>query len=280
MQEAYTMALKRLDQMTLAEAEQRMAQTDLAFFPQGPTEGHGLHMPLGCDYYVATAAAMLLAERSGGICLPPLPYNYAGGTASFAGTIQVPPTVQAEMTKAVVRELWHKGFRRIILTSIHGPNTWVVGATMRELYEYEHIPTLLVNPYTTVDDAAWAARIPNYDGAFKEACMSYAAMKVMGMEALIPDPTALRDENPSIEAGTTRPEVVEQVGAYGVIGAHYTHHLQHQPPRAGLSVELGMEMLEEAVQKLLPAAEALGAYVAHLEEQGMLAERDAKRAKA
>ena len=62
------MPLKRLDQMTLAEAQERIAQTDIAFFPQGPTEGHGLHMPLGCDCYVATAAAMLLAERTGGIC--------------------------------------------------------------------------------------------------------------------------------------------------------------------------------------------------------------------
>ena len=267
---------KRLDQMTLAQAEERMAQTDLAFFPQGPTEGHGRHMPLGCDYYVATAAAMLLAERTGGICLPPLPFNYAGGTAAFAGTIQVPPSVQAEMTKAVVRELWHKGFRRIILTSIHGPNTWIVGAALRELYEYEHIPTLLVNPYTTVDDAAWAARLPNYDGAFKEACMSYAAMKIMGMEEMIPETAGLRDEYPSAEAGTTRPEVVERVGAFGVIGAHYTHHLQHQPPRAGLSVDLGMEMIEEAVAKLLPAAEALGEYVDHLEAQGLLAPRDVR----
>jgi len=41
-----------------------------------------------------------------------------------------------------------------------------------------------------------------------------------------------------------------------------------------------MEMIEQAVEKLLPAAVALGAYVDYLEGQGLLAERDQRRARA
>ncbi len=262
--------LKRLDQMTKTEAEALMAQSDIAYLPLGPTEGHGSHMPMGCDWYVATAAAMMLAERTGGIAMPPVTYNWPGGTCGFKPTIAIPTTLQMELVKALVRELWHRGFRRIFCVSIHCPNTAGVGEALRELWEFDNIPSLMLDPYARIDMEKWAQRISNFDGAFKEACMSYAAMKVLGWEEFIPDLTELEDEYADA-LGRDLPDAVKRITEYGMVGYHYTDDLQHQPPRKGLSVELGMEMLEEAVASLEDAAEDMAEYLKYLEKIGKLA---------
>jgi len=72
-----------LDEMNWREAVERLKRCDAAFLPTGTIEGHG-PIPLGCDSYIATAIAKLMAEKTGGIALPPLMYNFAGATASFS----------------------------------------------------------------------------------------------------------------------------------------------------------------------------------------------------
>lgn len=52
-----------LDEMNWHEASEAIERGAPIFLPIGPIEGHGTHVPLGCDYYVATAVAKLMAER-------------------------------------------------------------------------------------------------------------------------------------------------------------------------------------------------------------------------
>jgi len=47
---------------------------------------------------------------------------------------------------------------------------------------------------------------------------------------------------------------------------HYTHKLQHIPQRANIDVELGIQVLNDVAERLLPAVQALGEYVKWLEE--------------
>lgn len=52
---------------------------------------------------------------------------------------------------------------------------------------------------------------------------------------------------------------------YGMVGSHYTHELQHIPPRAGIDVELGVQALHEAAERMLPVVESSRAYVKWLD---------------
>jgi len=175
-----------------------------------------------------------------------------------------------ELTRAMVRELWNTGFRRIFCVSVHGPNGCSIGEALRELWQWERIPAMMLNPYHRVDMDKWAARIPNFDDAFKEACMSYGAMKLLGWEDLIPDSTALEDLY-AAEQGRDMPEVVARALSFGRVGYHYTDDLQHQPPRSGLGADIGIEMIEEAVTNLEGAMDAMADYLEYLEQTGHLA---------
>jgi hypothetical protein len=230
-----------LDEMTWREAKERLSQCDAAFIPTGPIEGHGPHVPLGCDYYVASAVAKLLAEKSGGVALPPLPYNFSGGTSAFPGTVSIPIRTQVQVLMDIARALWRQGVKRIFIVSIHGPNSMIVGTAVRTLFEEENIPAMFLNAWAHAGEKA-RQRLPHAEGD------------------AIPDVAALND----VPAGKL-PEPLRKLQRFGSVGFHYSDEMQHIPPRAGIDPDVGVELLDETAEALLPAVEHLGEYLEHLE---------------
>ena len=258
------MAKVFLDEMTWREAKEAIERDAPAFLPTGPVEGHGPHVPLGCDYYVATAFSVTMAQKCGGVVLPPLTYNYTGATRAFKGTVSVPLDVQVEMLKAIIRSLWRQGFRCILVPSIHGPNGIPIGTALLTLFEEENIPALYMNPFENVDDQKLSRTVPNYDSRYKEAMLAYASAKILGKEHVIPDLAELKDEQ--VPEGRELPESWRRAHRFGMVGYDYTHEFQHIPPRAGIDVELGMQVLQETAEKMLPVVDALREYAAWLEQ--------------
>lgn len=253
-----------LDEMTWREAYERLRETDIAFLPTGTIEGHG-PIPLGCDSYIATAVAMLMAEESGGIALPPLMYNFTGATTSFPGSVSVSFESQVAILKDIVRSLWRQGFRRIFILSVHGPNIIPIGMVVRSLFEYDRIPVVYLNPFQTAVKVVRDMGLKEVDAAWIEATLAFGAMKILGKEHAIPDLKRLRDRYAE-EEGKALPEVIRRVQRYGMVGYHYTHELQHQPPRSGVDPDLGVEILKRVAKALSPVVENLKDYLNYLRE--------------
>jgi hypothetical protein len=253
-----------LDELTWREANEAIERGAPVFLPVGPIEGHGPHIPLGCDYYIATAVAKLMAGKSNGIALPPLTYTYSGGTSTFKGAVSVPIDVTVQMLKAIIRSLWEQGFKRILILSGHIPDEMTAGTAIRTVFEEDNIPAVYINPYSHIDEELLKQRIRNYDRRHKESVMACAAARILGKENAIPDLEALRDEDPSEDE--MLPESLRKIQEYGMVGYHYTHELQHIPQRANIDVESGIRVLNDVAERLLPAVQALGDYVRWLEE--------------
>jgi len=253
-----------LDEMTWREAREAIERGSPVFLPTGPIEGHGPHVPLGCDYHIATAFSVVMATMCGGVVLPPLTYNFSGATSTFKGALSIPIDVQVQMLKEIIRTLWRQGFKCIFVVSVHGPNGIPIGNAVRTLFEEENIPAVYLNPWGFVDDERLKREISNYDGSYKEAMLAYAAAKILGKEEAIPDLSELRDEE--VPEGRGLCEPLREIQRYGTVGYHYTHELQHIPPRAGIDVELGMRVYEETAERMLPVVDALREYVRWLEE--------------
>ncbi|HEX29215.1 TPA: creatininase family protein [Candidatus Poribacteria bacterium] len=254
-----------LDEMTWCEAREAIERGAPAFLPTGPVEGHGPHVPLGCDYYIATAFSVVIAQKCGGVVLPPLTYNFTGATSTFKGAVSIPIDVQVQMLKAIIRSLWRQGLKYIFVVSVHGPNGIPIGNAVRSLFEDENIPAVYLNPWGYVNDEKLREKIPNYDDSYKEAMLAYAAAKILGKERAIPDLSELKDEE--VPEGCELPESFRKIGRYGgMVGYHYTHELQHIPPRAGIDPELGLKVYEETAERMLPVVDALREYVRWLEE--------------
>jgi len=250
-----------LDEMTWREAAERLKKCDVAFLPVGTVEGHG-PIPLGCDSYIATAVAKLMAEKTGGIVLPPLMYSFAGATSSFPGTVTVTFDSQIAILKDIVRSLWRQGFRRIFILSVHGPNLMPIGVVVRSLFEEDRIPVVYLNPWNTAVRIIGEMNIEK-DSAWLEATLAFGAMKLLGKEHAIPDVEKLKDRYAEAE-GKALPEEVRAVQRYGMVGYHYTHELQHQPPRSGVDPDFGVELLNRVAEALLPVVENLKTYLEYV----------------
>jgi len=243
-----------LDEFTWPEIYHKISNSDVAYFPVGTQEGHGPHLPMGTDMYVATGTGILASQKTGGIVLHPLSYCFSGATNAFRGTVSIPMHLEMEVIKAVVRNLWQQKFRAIFVLNIHAPNDIPIMMALRELFEYERIVVSYFNPYTFINEKKYG-----YDDVAKEAAMCYASMEVLGLGELIPDLTSLKDEDGSPLSLPGQEKLRT--------GYHFTHILQHMPVRK-VEVAKGRKMLKEAADELVSQVDSLREYSKFIEKGG------------
>jgi creatinine amidohydrolase len=77
----------RMEWLRPRELEARLVQTPVAYVPLGTLEFHGWHLPLGFDALKAAAICERVAERTGGIVLPPSFFGFSGGHKAYTGSI-------------------------------------------------------------------------------------------------------------------------------------------------------------------------------------------------
>jgi hypothetical protein len=106
----------------------------ILLLPVGCFEMHGPHACLSCDTFLAEAAACVLAEAWDALVLPPIHYTYPGATALFPGTVAISPEATRDYVKAVVLAVLRNGFRKVVITSLHGPNNVMLEHVLRSIF--------------------------------------------------------------------------------------------------------------------------------------------------
>jgi creatinine amidohydrolase len=64
-----------LGELTWPEAQGHAQRGSVVIIPTGSTEQHGPHLPLHTDIHCAFEIAMRVADRSGCLVAPPLPFG-------------------------------------------------------------------------------------------------------------------------------------------------------------------------------------------------------------
>lgn len=243
-----------LDEFTWPEVHEEISRSDVAYFPVGTQEGHGPHLPMGTDTYVAAATAAVACRSTGGIVLHPLAYSFTGATNAFRGTISIPMSLEIEVVKAVLRNLWEQNFRTIFVVSCHGPNVHPIMAAIRDLFEYERITAAYYNPlkHTNLDER-------ELDEWSVEAAMCHAAMEVLGIEGLLRGAPEHEDESSAKLELPGQPRLAT--------GLHYTDISQHCPSRK-VDIHKGKEMLQDAATELIRQVADLREYARFIDEGG------------
>ncbi len=110
-----------LDQMTMKEIEERVAENDIVFLPVGSTEAHGPFAPVGEDTLIGVSIAEKIAYETGVTVAPPISYgSHPSHHYGMKGTIPVRATTLIEYVSDVVRWLSNTGFKKIIIWNSHG----------------------------------------------------------------------------------------------------------------------------------------------------------------
>lgn len=122
-----------LNEMTWPEASEAFSRSGIFFIPVGSTEQHGLHLPLGTDYFQAIEVARRLAEMCEGIVLPGIPFGYSENHMRFKGTISISGELLKDITQEVCQSVFRHGGSKVVLLNSHGGNVPALSMAAQEL---------------------------------------------------------------------------------------------------------------------------------------------------
>ncbi len=116
-----------LPHMTRPEVEDLLTRTDMVIIPAGSIEQHGVHLPMGTDFYNGLERAKLIAQKTDVLVAPILMPGNSPYHMGFAGSITLSAETIQKVYFEAAQSLMKHGFKRFLLLSAHGGNRATVG---------------------------------------------------------------------------------------------------------------------------------------------------------
>jgi creatinine amidohydrolase len=109
----------QFERMLPGELDESVRECPVAWLPIGTLEWHGPHLPVGLDALKAHALCLRIAERAGGVVLPPNYFSILGMT--FPWTFRYSPVSFSQTFLSSLRQLKKYGFKVIFAITGHYP---------------------------------------------------------------------------------------------------------------------------------------------------------------
>ncbi|MBU0847720.1 creatininase family protein, partial [Patescibacteria group bacterium] len=119
--------------LTWPEVEDYLKTNDVILFPTGSTEQHGKHIAEDNDAFTAYEIAKRVAERTGVLVAPTMPFGNSIHHMKFPGTMTLTFDTLVDVYKEVCESLISHGFKKIVIMNGHGGNTNAIAQALREI---------------------------------------------------------------------------------------------------------------------------------------------------
>jgi creatinine amidohydrolase len=146
------MAKVELCRMTWREAEERFRANPVVLLPSGSVEQHGPHVPVG-DYRYATEVARRIAERTGAIVAPTIPWGYSEHFRPFPGTLSVRPETLALLLEDLCDGFLRFGLDHLLFLCCHKGNMPILEQVGRRLRETHRLRVATIEPWSWMTPA-------------------------------------------------------------------------------------------------------------------------------
>ena len=113
-----------LPHMTWPEVRDLLARSDIVLIPVPSTEQHGLHGPMGTDYYAGIETAKLIAQRTDALVAPILYVGQSPYHMEFPGSITLSAETLQRVYFEAAQSLIRHGFRRFLFYNSHAGNQY------------------------------------------------------------------------------------------------------------------------------------------------------------
>lgn len=113
----------RWEYLTPEDFRRLAREEQICVLPIGSLEHHGEHLPYGTDALVAHEIAHRASQIEPCVVFPPYWFGQVHEAAAFAGAVNFPTRLLLEMLEALLDQIAHNGFRKIVILSGHGGNT-------------------------------------------------------------------------------------------------------------------------------------------------------------
>ncbi|MEM0376649.1 MAG: creatininase family protein [Thermofilum sp.] len=159
------MPARKLGEYTYAELKELLREgVDSAILPVGTLEPHGLHLPLATDTLIAEKVAELVAERSGALLLPALPYGVNTGLHGYPGSVRVEPDTLEKIVLEILKSLSSSGFRYVLVVNGHGGNTQSLDNAARRAWLEYRLAVLVVDWWVLAREVGLTKEILGKEG--------------------------------------------------------------------------------------------------------------------
>lgn len=111
-----------LPHMTWPEVQDLLTRTDMVIIPVASLEQHGLHLPIGTDFFNGLERALIVAQRTDVLVAPILFPGNSPYHMGFPGTITLPAETIQKVYFEAAQSLVRHGFRRFLILNSHGGN--------------------------------------------------------------------------------------------------------------------------------------------------------------
>lgn len=110
----------RYEEMLPHQIEETLAQAPVAYVPWGALEWHGRHLAIGNDAIKAAALCDRVAEKAGGVVLPPVYSGYQTmKRAGFRHTLEMKEATVRALAYDLLRGLESEGFQVVVILTGH-----------------------------------------------------------------------------------------------------------------------------------------------------------------
>lgn len=138
--------------MTKDEFIQALREFPVILLPLGAREQHGHHLPLGTDIYLTEYLSTKVAEETGALVAPAMPFGYSWVWRDTPGTITLQQHLMEEIIKDVAKSVVRYGTKLLVLINGHDANNASMKYAIRELADETKL-TVLSLFYPKLSDA-------------------------------------------------------------------------------------------------------------------------------
>lgn len=124
-----------LYKLTRPEIEEYLEHDDIVLLPVGATEQHGRHLAIDTDSYISHEVAKRIAEKSGVLVAPVVPFGFSKAHMCFKGSISLELDTLITVYREVIEALHHHGFNKVIVINGHGGNINAINEAIRQIKE-------------------------------------------------------------------------------------------------------------------------------------------------
>ena len=249
---------RRLDYLTGPVIQEYLSRSDAAILAIGPTETHGLHLPLGTDLLISLATAELAARRADALVLPPFGYSWPGATAKLPGTMRLGPDLVQRVLLAILAGAVAQGFRRLAMVCAHGPDVFTATLAARQAFEELGVPVAVHHAVpgrgTTPRERELAELLlaeDREDPGTGETSRLVSALQILRLPAELVDLDA-----PSAE-GAPQPAALTEPMRAGGAGFYFTDLSQHIPTPRSHDAVRGRAYLEATAAAIAESLEKM-----------------------
>lgn len=144
-----------LKDMTVAEFRDRLADDPVILLPFGSHEEQGPHAPMG-DYMLAEAIALKVAEMSGAIAAPCMPFGYAEFFRGFPGGIQLRAATFCAVVEDMVGAFLDHRIERLLILNGHSTNASLIEQVLRKIRRERGVAVASIDLWRSIPDRVWS----------------------------------------------------------------------------------------------------------------------------